>query len=230
MAKVKYGAMINDARGKMDGVVYSKNQYGAYVRQKVSPVQPQTARQTLVRERLSSLSKTFSTVLTAAQQLAWNAFGKLNPVVDVFGDSQTLSGVAAFVRLNSVILNAGGAQITSPPANLEVIGLLTASAVAGAGAGTLAITYTATPLGAGSRLYIYATPGMNPGVQFFKPALRFIGSSALAQASPFAAGALYTAKFGAMTATKVIGITVAIVDEVKGALSPGVFLRIIIGA
>ena len=305
MAKVKYGAMINDARGKMDGVVYSKNANGAYVRTKVSPVQPQTVRQSLVRARLATLSKTFSTVISAAQQLAWNAFGKLNPVVDQFGDSQTLSGLAAFVRLNAAIINAGEAQISNPPANLEVIGLLSLSAQAlkagdvaaatggsltanvltlafaanpfvvgqsvdfsgfaaggidlngtsmvistrtaiqitgayvhadivatGAGSVTsqafLGLTFTSTPIGANKKLYIFATPGMNPGVQFFKPAMRFLGVSAANQASLFDAGALYAARFGSMTATKVMGVMVSTIDYSKGALTPGVFVRVII--
>ena len=230
MAKIKFGAVVQDARGKIDGIVYSKNQFGAYVRQKVSPVQPRGARQTLIRERMATLSKRFSTVITAAQQAAWNAFAKVNPMVDVFGNPQAMTGISAYTRLNGVILNALGTRIDTPPADLEVIGLLSMTAVAAAGAGTLAITFTATPLGAGIQLYIWASQGRNEGRQFFNSDLRFIGVSAAAQASPYAAGAQYTGIFGSMIAGTAIGVLVSVCDPTKGAVTPGIFARVVVGA
>jgi hypothetical protein len=229
MAKVKFGAMVQDARGAMDGVVYSKNQYGAYVRQKVSPVQPQTARQTLVRERLSTLAKRFSSVITQAQRDAWAGFARVNPISDVFGDKQSLSGVSSYVRLNSVILNCGGALIDVPPADLGVRGLLSAAVVMDTAlAGSATLTFTDTPLGPNEALYLYATQGMNAGVQFFKPALRFVGCTAAGQASPFDALAFYTAKFGSMIKGTAVGWTISVADISKGAVSPGLFVRTVV--
>lgn len=230
MAKVKFGALAQDARGKIDGIVYSKNQFGAYARQKVSPVQPRGNRQTLVRERLATLSKRFSTVITEAQRQAWNGFGKVNPVVDVFGNPQALTGIAAYNRLNNVILEAAGTRIDTPPADLEVIGLLSMTAVASAGGGTLAITFTATPVGANEKLYIWASQGLNAGRQFFQSNLRFIGVSAAAQTSPFAAGTLYTTKFGSLIQDQAIGLLVGVCDVTKGAVTPGIFQRVVVGA
>lgn len=221
MAKVKFGAMVNDARGKMDGVVYSKNQYGAYVRQKVSPVNPLTARQTLVRQRLSNLSKYWGGTLTAAQRAAWNGFAKLNPVVDVFNDKQQLSGLAAFVRLNSAILNSSDTQIDTPPADLLVTGLASVTITASSGPSVVSIAFTATPLPAGHKLYIWATPGLSAGITFYKPFLRFVGASAAAQASPYVATVPYTNKFGDTVSGQQIGFLIAVIDGTKGAIAPG---------
>lgn len=221
MAKVKFGAMVNDARGKMDGVVYSKNQYGAYVRQKVSPVNPLTARQTLVRQRLATLSKYWAGTLTAAQRASWNGFAKLNPVVDVFNDKQQLSGLACFVRLNSAILNSGDTLIDTPPVDLDVTGLTSVTITATAGPSVVSIAFTATPLAAGHKLYIWATPGLSAGVTFFKPFLRFIGASAAAAASPYVATAAYTAKYGDTISGTQIGFLVAVIDGTKGSVAPG---------
>ncbi len=221
MAKVKFGAMVNDARGKMDGVVYSKNQYGAYVRQKVSPVNPMSARQTLVRQRLANLSKYWGGTLTAAQRLAWTGFAKLNPVTDVFNDKQQLSGLACFARLNAAILNAGNAQIDTPPANLLVTGLESLTITVSSGPSVVSIAYTISPLAANHKLYIFATPGLSAGITFFKPFLRFIGASAAAQATPYVATTIYTNKFGDTVAGQKIGFMVAVIDGVKGAVSPG---------
>ena len=221
MAKVKFGAMVNDARGKMDGVVYSKNQYGAYVRQKVSPVNPLSARQTLVRQRLSNLSKYWGGTLTEAQRAAWTGFAKLNPVVDVFNDKQQLSGLACFVRLNAAILNAGATQIDTPPVDLDVTGLASVTITATAGPSVVSIAFTATPLPAGHRVYVFATPGLSPGVTFYKPFLRFIGVSAAAQVSPYVATTVYTDKFGDTVLGQKIGFLVAVVDGTKGSVAPG---------
>jgi hypothetical protein len=305
VAKVKFGALAQDARGKIDGVVYSRNQFGSYVRQKVSPVQPQTARQTLVRERLTTLSKRFSTLISDAQRQAWNAFAKVNPVVDVFGNPQALSGISAYVRLNGVILNGGGTIIDTPPADLSVAGLLSLSvsieeagdvnaatsgdvtgnvltlhfvsndlvvgqtvdlsgfAAGGAplngqsvvvltqtattitatfvhadivatGAGTvtgreyLALGFTPTPLGAGLRLYIWGSQGLNAGRNFFKPNLRFLGVSGAAQTSPYSASAIYDAKFGALIGGTAVGFLVGVCDITKGAVTPGIFQRVVV--
>jgi len=230
VAKVKFGGMAADARGKMDGIVFSKNQFGGYVRQKVSPVQPRGFRQTLVRERQTTLSKRFSTVITEAQRAAWNGFAAVNPVPDVFGNPQSLTGISSYVRLNQVILNAGGTIIDTPPPDLEVAGLLSMTATASAGAGTLSITFTPTPLGAGLVLYIWSSEGKGAAVNFFRPFLRFIGVSPAAPASPFAAGALYTAKFGSLVEGQAIGVLVGVCDPAKGAVSPGIFQRVVVGA
>lgn len=45
MAKIKFGMMMTDARGKLGGQVFSKNRSGSYVRTKVTPVNPQTTTQ-----------------------------------------------------------------------------------------------------------------------------------------------------------------------------------------
>jgi hypothetical protein len=305
MAKVKFGALASDARGKIDGVVYSKNQFGAYIRQKVSPVQPQSPRQTLVRERQTTLSKRYSTVITEAQREAWRGFALTNPVPDVFGDPQALTGIASYVRLNQIILNGGGTIIDTPPADLEVPGLFSMTAVGYApgvavavtsgsltsnvltlitgghafvvgqkvalsgftgdgadlsgetvtitsvtatdivaafthadigstGTGTatsvnqLDLTYTATPLAAGLRLYVFGTQGFNAGVNFFKPNLRFLGVSAAAQASPYDAGSQYATVFGDLIAGRAIGVTAAVVDLTRGARTPGIFARVVV--
>jgi hypothetical protein len=305
MAKIKFGALAEDARGKIDGIVYSRNQFGAYARQKVSPVQPQTARQTLVRERMTTLSKRFSTIISEADRLAWNAFAKVNPVVDVFGNPQALGGISAYNRLNGVILNAGGTIIDTPPADLAVNGLesmtaaatavgaataVTASAIAanvltltfaahpyvigsqlalttfaglgaflngntvtvltfdathitaafvhadvaagGAGLATevngVVLTFGASPLGAAEVLYIWASQGLSAGRQFFKPNLRFIGVSAAAAATPYQAGVQYSAKFGSLIVGTAIGFLVGVCDPAKGAVTPGIFARVVV--
>jgi hypothetical protein len=223
MAKVQFGGIATDARGKLAGIVYSKNAAGAYVRQKVSPTQSLTTRRGLVRSRITNLSKYWSATLTAAQIASWNAFAKNNPVTDVFGRSQTLSGIQTFCRLNAQILNVGGTQIDVPPPSLTIVGITTITVTAVAGVAALSIAYTATPLAANTVLNVFATQQLPVGRTFTKPFMRWIFSSAAAAASPANVLAAYTAKFGTLVAGSKIGVLVNVVNDDTGAATTGLY-------
>jgi hypothetical protein len=125
MAKIKLGATLGDARNAAGAIVYSKNQFGAYIRQKVSPVQPRTPRQTQVRQQFTDISKRWGVVLTDSQRNGWKALAAANPVSDVFGDSQTLTGLQFYQRVSRNLQEAGEPILDDAPADQNVTGLLT---------------------------------------------------------------------------------------------------------
>lgn len=221
MAKVKYGAMVTDARGSIDGVVYSKNQYGGYVRVKVSPVQPRTASQQATRSSLGQLSKEYSNLLTDAQRTNWKTFAESNPVVDVFGNSQTLNAISMYQRINRVLHNLGLPSIQDVPLNMNVTALLTAVPVADESLGTISIDFTNTPLDADSHIYVFATGPLNGGVNYIEKDLQFLTSSPAAQASPLDVASEWEAKYGAMVVGQRIGFEIMTVNEINGAVSVG---------
>src|SRR6185369_8083111 len=184
MAKILFGAIATDARGKVAGIVYSKNAAGAYIRQKVSPTQSLTTRRGLVRERMTNLAKYWSGSLTPAQVSAWNAFAKNNPVTDVFGRTMTLSGIQTFCRLNANILNVSGTQIDDPPANLSITGITSITVTATAGTPALSIAFATSPLDTNVHLNVFATQQLPTGRTFTKPYLRWIFASSAAGTTP----------------------------------------------
>lgn len=230
MAKIMFGSLATDARGKIAGIVYSKNAAGAYVRQKVSPTQALTARRGLVRERVTNLSKYWSMTLTPAQVLAWNAFAKNNPVSDVFGRSQTLSGIQTFLRLNAVIANVGGTQIDDPPASLTITGITTLTPAAAETAQVFTVGFAVSPLAADCKLSVFATQQLPTGRTFAKPFLRWIFASAAAATTPSNIASAYTAKFGALLAGSRIGVRANVVDSVTGAQTTGLYTMITVAA
>jgi len=230
MAKILFGTIATDARGKVAGIVYSKNASGAYIRVKVSPTQALTARRGSVRERVTNLSKYWSGTLTPAQITAWNSFAKNNPVTDVFGRTMTLSGIQSFVRLNGQILNVGGTQIDDPPANLAITGITTMTVTATALVPALSIAFAPTPLGTNAKLNVFATQQLPSGRTFLKPYLRWIFASAAAAATPANILAAYNAKFGTLIEGAVIGVTARVVDEVTGSSSTGLYERVTVAA
>ncbi len=196
--KIKLGSNIADARGKLNGHVFSKNRYGNYVRNKVTPVNPSTAYQTTVRNRLAGISSAWAG-LTAAQRAAWNSavssYGKTN----IFGDIINPSGKTLHQKLNNELLICSEAAITAPPVPAAVDAFTAISIAIAAGAATAALTY-APAIAANHKVKVYATPGLSAGVSFVKSEYRLLAVIATADASPYSFKAAYEARFGALPA------------------------------
>ncbi len=223
MAKILLGATIGDARGSAGAITYSKNQFGSYIRQKVSPVQPRTARQTLVRQLFSDLSIRWGSVLLDSQRTAWLALAAVNPVIDVFGNSQVLTGLQLFQRVNRNLQELGLPILDDAPADQSVNPLTTLSVAADSVAQTVAITFKPNPLAATDYLMVFSTAPMSPGKAFYRPLLRLINATGPATASPKAVGGAYVAKFGAIPAGQRIGVKAFVVNGDNGTASADQF-------
>ena len=105
--KVKFGGGVAEARGSIAGTTFSRNKGGSYARQRVTPVNPQTAAQQAQRSRISELATHWGQTLTQAQRDGWVVFAENFPITDVFGDSLVLSGAQGYTRINSRLLAAG---------------------------------------------------------------------------------------------------------------------------
>jgi len=198
-AKVKYGEMIADMRGKVNGTVHSKNRYGAYMRNKTSPVNPQTIYQSAVRNSFTSFSQAWRS-LTPSQRASWSsvvdAFSKSN----VFGDNIKLTGANLYMSLNRMIATISGVAISTPPLPSAVTAVDTLSIVADVSLAAIVATFTPA-IPATQRVAIFATAPQSAGVNFVKNKYRFIGYATNADTSPLDLTAFYNAKFGAGWAT-----------------------------
>lgn len=194
MAKVLFTAVVADMRNKLNGTVFSKNRSGAYVRTKVSPVNAQTSDQTIVRQRLASLSAQWRG-LTESQRNGWIAATEYFPRTDQFGNTYLMSGLSLFVSLNTNNLTIGEAVLTDAPAPREIPEFNIVSVTADESASTVSVALSeAVP--ANFALVLQATAQQSAGVNFFKNKYRQIGVFAAATATPVAIGTEYEAKFG----------------------------------
>jgi hypothetical protein len=146
-----------------------------------------------MRARFGDNSQGWRT-LTDAQRAGWDSLGNSISRTDSLGQAYNLTGPQAYIMVNNNNLDAGNAVVPTAPAMLSPTGLLTAT-VTSTGS-TLSYAYTATPLGAGQRVFIYASPPRSAGRKFEQD-YRLIHVSAAAAASPANILAAYTAKFGA---------------------------------
>ena len=180
MAKVKLGALAQDVRGTIAGQTFSRNKGGSYVRQKVSPTQPQTARQTAQRSILSQVAIAWANTEATIRAL-WYAYAENNPVLDVFGDALKLNGAAAFAKLNAILGTCGIAQIASPPVAEAPAAILLSSVVGDNSSGIIATYAASVPATSGVMFFAWVTEPNQGALP--KSKLRFVGYKAGAAAA-----------------------------------------------
>lgn len=215
MAKIKLSAIVSEMRGKLNGSVFSKNRGGAYLRTKVTPVNPQTISQGNVRARLTTFSQAWRS-LTGAQILSWNAAVSNYTGTDIFGDIKTPSGINLYNKLNLNLAAAGQPPISNPPLPVSVGYTSALSLAADASTSTIVATFTAIGGTVGQTVIVQATKGVSAGKNFVKSEYRQVGTFSGSAVSPQALGAMYVAKFGAMTAGQKIFVRLVFVDNLTG--------------
>jgi hypothetical protein len=196
--KLKFGALVVDGRGKVGGHVASKNRAGAYLRTKVTPVNPQTSYQTTVRNRLSSLSVAWGALL-AAKRTAWNAAVESFKKTDVFGDIKNPSGFNLYQRLNNNLIQIAEAQIDDPPLPQDVAKIVDGT-LAAVAATSIAVTFATDPVFTHDTMVVDATPAVSPGKSNVNSLFRRIGKYNSVAAHVLDLKTEYDAKFGAVGA------------------------------
>ena len=115
MALIK-STILAQISGSINGMTFSHNRGGAYARNRSLPSNPGTDRQDQVRTAMASISKAWGTVLDESQREAWRIFGSQQQVQNRIGDTITLSGIAAFNRMNLFRMSTlGQAMVENPP-------------------------------------------------------------------------------------------------------------------
>lgn len=184
---------LGDPRsGSYQGMTASRNRFGQYMRTRASPVQPRTTAQLNQRARMTTNAAAWRG-LTDAQRAGWLSLGLAITRTDSLGSSYDLNGFMAYCSVNNNKLDAGDAAVSDAPAIVTPADLLTAAVTLTAAA--FSVAYTATPLAAANRLFIWVSPQRSAG-RFFEGDYRLLTVTAAAAASPANILALYTAKFG----------------------------------
>lgn len=115
MALIDFGDFVAGASGSIGGTVYSHNRYGAYARQRSIPTNPNTSRQSYIRNLMSSLTQYWGNTLTSTQRAQWAAYAANVSVLNRLGKTVYLTGLNHFVRSNIAILQAGFPQVDAGP-------------------------------------------------------------------------------------------------------------------
>lgn len=106
--------ILSDARGKLNGSVFTKNRFASVMRNKTSPVNPQTQSQMAYRASFGDFARAFRS-LNASQIAAWNAFALNQSRSNVFGQLYRPTGLNWFVGLNQNTKFVNSAELYDPP-------------------------------------------------------------------------------------------------------------------
>ena len=196
MAKIKFGMMMTDARGKLGGQVFSKNRAGAYVRTKVTPSNPRTITQMESRSILGTLSAGWN-ALTDAQRASFNNAVNAWQKTNIFGDIVKPTGKNLYTSLNKNLLQAGLSVVNVAPQKMDLpalTGFAPAFDIAGS---EIDLGIASVP--AGVVLQVSATPTLNAGVNYVAGKARVIAYVPAGAVDPASLYSAYVDRFGAPT-------------------------------
>lgn len=122
MASILMGPLVTEAAGVIDGVVFSRNLGGLYVRALSTVFNPQTPEQQEVRAVLTDVSRRWGGTLTNDQRSEWEELAARTPTPNRLGEVIYLSGIALYCRVNSLVqylVPGGPAYIDDAPSNFR---------------------------------------------------------------------------------------------------------------
>lgn len=184
---------LGDPRsGSYQGLTASRNRFGQYFRTRAIPVNPNSTPQSQARSRLAGLAEIWD-LLTDVQRAGWSSLGNSMTRTDSLGQAYSLTGLQAYISVNSTNLTAGNAVVSAAPALSTPGSLLTVTPTLTSAA--FSIAYTATPLAAGARAFIFCSPQRSAG-RSFEADYRLIAVTAAAAASPANIFTAYSARLG----------------------------------
>ncbi|MBA7648755.1 hypothetical protein ES703_56543 [subsurface metagenome] len=108
------------ASGSVRADTYSHNRFGYYVRNRTVPVNPNTARQQVVRSALSQLTVRWSQTLTQDQRDAWDLYGESVAMKNAVGQTVYLTGFNHYIRSNVPLIQIGGTATDDGPVIFEL--------------------------------------------------------------------------------------------------------------
>ena len=115
MALIQFAGGIGGMSGSIAGNTFSHNRYGAYVRNRTIPVNPNSSRQQQARLNFSDVAATWLADLTEAQRDAWNLYGASVVMKGSISQDIFLTGFAHYLRSGTAGLNAGLGVVEDGP-------------------------------------------------------------------------------------------------------------------
>lgn len=216
MAKVKFSALISEMRNKLNGSVFSKNRAGNYLRNKVTPVNPNTSFQALSRSRLAARSQAWSSLGESVIN-SWNAATGTFAKTDIFGDLKNPTGKNLYTSLNINLSKIGAANITTPPLPVAVAGIVgMVPQQFDVSVPSFSLEWDSGAIPANTAWLVEATAGLSPGVRFVKSEYRVIATLPAATATTVSIVAAYEAKFGLPTVGTNVWVRVTPISTTTG--------------
>lgn len=227
--KVKFGAIVTEARGKIGGHVFTRNTYANVMRTKVSPIQPRSSSQQVVKSSMTTAAQAWRGLADAARA-SFESLAQSVTRTNIFGDQSRLGGFALFVRLTREIFEVAGTPLTTAPAMPTMSSVTSLTLTVTGGTPLFSLAHAPTPIPAGFSMVIQATPQMSQGIMYAQSKFRTLAVVPAAGATPYVGTATYPAKFGTLVATNRIFVRAKLVHKLTGFSSGWFQTSAIVGA
>ena len=229
MARIKFGMMMTDARGKLGGHVFTKAKSGATIRTKVTPLNPKTSAQSEARGALGANSQAWRNI-AETQRLAWNSAAQEVSKTNAFGDTYFPSGKNYFTAVNNNLRNIGQSPVAAPPVLATMPGLVTVEVEFDFIAEQINIAPVITGDVQDCFLVCNATSGASAGRYNFSGKYRkFNAYSAAGLPQNTAIYDDYVSKFGAPSEGQKVSFEFYLVNGITGQVSPRVTTTVLLG-
>lgn len=129
MALIRFSNLVNDIRGSSGGNVFARNRSGAYVRNRTTPLNPQSSPQMSTRASFGALAQEWRN-LTQTQRDGWNEAVENFPYQNKLGETRLYSGEQLFIKLNRNLQSAELPTISDAPSpgDVSAVSSITATA------------------------------------------------------------------------------------------------------
>jgi hypothetical protein len=163
--------VYSQASGSIAGITYSHNRGGMYTRARVTPTDPSTALQQIMRAAMGVLAPYWGNTLTPAERDAWRLYADNVPWTNPLGQSIFLTGQQHFLRTNTVRIQFGEAILDAAPTVFDLGTFTPPTFTAATDGPTADITFDNTDPwanGTGGFMYIFTGKSVGSGRAFYR--------------------------------------------------------------
>lgn len=192
-------SVYTQASGSIGGITYAHNRGGMYTRARATPTNPQTIRQTEVRNRMSQLTNLWVNTLTDAQRILWDAYASAVPLPDRLGEPRNVGGLGMYVRSNLARLQAGEPRVDDAPVIFDLGDFTPITSPTANDSEALGAAFTNTDDWAGeddAAMLVYGGRPVNPTINYYTGPWRYAGKiqgdSITPPTSPFSVTSQFT--------------------------------------
>jgi hypothetical protein len=162
MAKVTFGNLACEIRGKVGNTTYSRNRGGAYVRTITPHGNARSFRQYVIRYWLEWATQLWSTTLSETQRQQWIQYATRTTKTNVVGSRYQNTALQHFSKLNCNAMTAGQPNLTAPPTITATPGPTALTCAASLTGASLSITPDVAPT-ANQTPILFVTKPVTPG-------------------------------------------------------------------
>lgn len=166
------------ASGSIAGMTFSHNRGGQYVRSRVTPTDPGTPLQVVVRSAMTSLSARWIDTLTAVQRADWRTYAANVEMTNRVGDAVFLTGQQHYVRSGIPRIQIGTTPIDDAPTVFN-LGDFSPPSFFPTATPDFDVTFDNADAWAsetGSFMTFYASAQQSPSIIYHKGPYRYVGA------------------------------------------------------